>query len=150
MDTVTEARLAIALAQEGGIGIIHKNMTVEQQASEVNKVKKYEHGVILDPIKVQFDARVEDVIALTGQNNISSVPVRDGEKLVGLATGRDLRCVRDKTRSVSSVMTPKERLVTVGEKFTKDEVLNLFHEHRIERVLVVNDTLDLRVMITVS
>lgn len=150
MDTVTEARLAIALAQEGGIGIIHKNMTVERQAQEVNKVKKYEHGVILDPIKVQFDTSVEEVIAITAQHNISSVPVMDGETLVGLATGRDLRFVSDKSRPVSAVMTPKERLVTVGEKFTKDEVLNLFHEHRIERVLVVNDAFDLRGMITVS
>lgn len=150
MDTVTEARLAIALAQEGGIGIIHKNMTVEKQAQEVNKVKKYEHGVILDPIKVQFDTSVEEVIAITAQHNISSVPVMDGETLVGLATGRDLRFVSDKSRPVSAVMTPKERLVTVGEKFTKDEVLNLFHEHRIERVLVVNDAFDLRGMITVS
>lgn len=150
MDTVTEARLAIALAQEGGIGIIHKNMTIAQQASEVNKVKKYEHGVILDPITVQLSAIVADVMKITEENNISSVPVMDGDKLVGLVTGRDLRFVTDLSKPISSVMTPKEKLVTVSERFNRDDVLDLLHEHRIERVLVVNDNFDLRGMITVT
>lgn len=150
MDTVTEARLAIALAQEGGIGIVHKNMTIDEQAAEVNKVKKYEHGVILDPITVQIQAKVSDVVRITDENNISSVPVMDGDKLVGLVTGRDLRFVTDLTKPLSSVMTPKEKLVTVPEKFNRDTVLDLLHEHRIERVLVVNDNFDLKGMITVT
>ncbi|HEY9016978.1 IMP dehydrogenase, partial [Thiomicrospira sp.] len=119
MDTVTEARLAIALAQEGGIGIIHKNMTIAEQAAEVNKVKKYEHGVILDPITVQVQATVADVVKITDDNNISSVPVMDGDKLVGLVTGRDLRFVTDHKKPISAVMTPKEKLVTVPEKFER-------------------------------
>lgn len=150
MDTVTESRLAISLAQEGGIGIIHKNMTIAQQAAEVNKVKKYEHGVILDPIKVQVNTKLVDVIKITSENNISSVPVMDGDKLVGLVTGRDLRFVTDMSTPISSVMTPKEKLVTVPEKFTREKVLDLLHENRIERVLVVNDNFDLRGMITVT
>lgn len=150
MDTVTESRLAIALAQEGGIGIIHKNMTIDQQAAEVNKVKKYEHGVILDPITVAIQATVADVLKITDDNNISSVPVMDGNKLVGLVTGRDLRFVTDLTKPISAVMTPKEKLVTVPEKFNRNMVLDLLHEHRIERVLVVNDNFDLKGMITVT
>lgn len=150
MDTVTEARLAIALAQEGGIGIIHKNMTIAQQAAEVSKVKKYEHGVILDPITVQLNAKVSDVMNITAENNISSVPVMDGDRLVGLVTGRDLRFVTDMSKPISSVMTPKDKLVTVPEKFKREDVLDLLHEHRIERVLVVNDNFDLRGMITVT
>lgn len=150
MDTVTESRLAIALAQEGGIGIIHKNMTIDEQAAEVNKVKKYEHGVILDPITVQLNQSVADVMQITAENNISSVPVMDGGKLVGLVTGRDLRFVTDLSKSISSIMTPKEKLVTVPEKFDRETVLDLLHEHRIERVLVVNDNFDLKGMITVT
>ncbi|MGE4502381.1 MAG: IMP dehydrogenase [Thiomicrospira sp.] len=150
MDTVTESRLAIALAQEGGIGIIHKNMTIDEQASEVSKVKKYEHGVVLDPITVQLNQTVADVMQVTAENNISSVPVMDGGKLVGLVTGRDLRFVTDLSKPISAVMTPKEKLVTVPEKFNRDTVLDLLHEHRIERVLVVNDNFDLKGMITVT
>lgn len=150
MDTVTESRLAIALAQEGGIGIIHKNMTIDEQASEVNKVKKYEHGVILDPITVQLNQTVADVMQITAENNISSVPVMEGDKLVGLVTGRDLRFVTDLSKPISAIMTPKEKLVTVPEKFNRDTVLDLLHEHRIERVLVVNDNFDLKGMITVT
>ncbi|UQB41610.1 IMP dehydrogenase [Thiomicrospira microaerophila] len=150
MDTVTEARLAIALAQEGGIGIVHKNMTIDEQASEVSKVKKYEHGVILDPITVQVSACVADVLKITEENNISSVPVMDGDKLVGLVTGRDLRFVTDLTKPITAMMTPKDKLVTVPEKFDRDTVLDLLHEHRIERVLVVNDRFDLKGMITVT
>lgn len=150
MDTVTEARLAIALAQEGGIGIVHKNMTIEQQASEVNKVKKYEHGVIFDPITVQLQESIADVVRITDENNISSVPVMDGDKLVGLVTGRDLRFVTDMSKPISAIMTPKEKLVTVPEKFDRAKVLDLLHENRIERVLVVNDNFDLKGMITVT
>lgn len=150
MDTVTEARLAIALAQEGGIGIVHKNMTIDEQASEVSKVKKYEHGVILDPITVQVTACVADVLKITEENNISSVPVMDGDKLVGLVTGRDLRFVTDLTKPITAMMTPKDKLVTVPEKFDRDVVLDLLHEHRIERVLVVNSNFDLKGMITVT
>jgi IMP dehydrogenase len=150
MDTVTEARLAIALAQEGGIGIVHKNMTIDEQAAEVSKVKKYEHGVILDPITVQISACVADVLRITEENSISSVPVMDGDKLVGLVTGRDLRFVTDLTKPISAMMTPKSKLVTVPEKFDRDVVLDLLHEHRIERVLVVNDNFDLKGMITVT
>jgi IMP dehydrogenase len=150
MDTVTEARLAIALAQEGGIGIIHKNMTIDEQALQVSRVKKYEHGVILDPITVQVGATVMDVQRITAENNISSVPVMDGDKLVGLVTGRDLRFVTDLSKPISAVMTPKDKLVTVSEKFDRDAVLDLLHEYRIERVLVVNENFDLRGMITVT
>ncbi|WP_044407975.1 IMP dehydrogenase [Thiomicrospira microaerophila] len=150
MDTVTEARLAIALAQEGGIGIVHKNMTIDEQAAEVSKVKKYEHGVILDPITVQVTTCVADVLKVTEENNISSVPVMDGDKLVGLVTGRDLRFVTDLTKPITAMMTPKEKLVTVPEKFDRNVVLDLLHEHRIERVLVVNDNFDLKGMITVT
>jgi len=150
MDTVTEARLAIALAQEGGIGIVHKNMTIAEQAAEVSKVKKYEHGVILDPICVEVSATVADVLRITEKNNISSVPVMDKGRLVGLVTGRDLRFLTDFTLPINTVMTPKEKLVTVPEKFDREKVLDLLHEHRIERVLVVNDNFDLKGMITVT
>ena len=150
MDTVTEARLAIALAQEGGIGIVHKNMTIAEQAAEVNKVKKYEHGVVLDPICVEVTATVTDVLRITEQNNISSVPVMDKGQLVGLVTGRDLRFLTDFSLPIHTVMTPKEKLVTVPEKFDREKVLDLLHEHRIERVLVVNENFDLKGMITVT
>ncbi|WP_127470367.1 IMP dehydrogenase [Thiomicrorhabdus aquaedulcis] len=150
MDTVTEARLAISMAQEGGIGIVHKNMTVEQQADVVRKVKKYEHGVILDPVTVQVTHTVADVIKITKKNRVSSAPVMDGDDLVGIVTTRDIRFVTDLTQSVAKIMTPKDKLVTVKEKEKREVVLNLLHEHRIERVLVVNDDFKLKGMITVS
>jgi IMP dehydrogenase len=150
MDTVTEARLAISMAQEGGIGIVHKNMTVEQQADVVSKVKKYEHGVILDPVTVQVTDTVAEVVAVTQKNRISSAPVMDGDILVGIVTTRDVRFVTDLTQPVAKIMTPKEKLVTVKEKEKREVVLNLLHEHRIERVLVVNDAFELKGMITVS
>ncbi len=150
MDTVTEARLAISMAQEGGIGIIHKNMTVEEQAHVVSKVKKYEHGVILDPVTVQITDTVADVVKVTKQNRISSAPVMDGDDLVGIVTTRDIRFVTDLSQSVAKIMTPKEKLVTVKEKEKREVVLDLLHEHRIERVLVVSDDFKLRGMITVS
>lgn len=150
MDTVTEARLAIALAQEGGIGIIHKNMTIEQQAQEVHAVKKYESGVIKDPITVTPDTSIRDVMALTRANNISGVPVVDREQLVGIVTSRDLRFETHYDEPVSNIMTPKERLVTVAEGAQRDEILGLLHKYRIEKVLVVNDNFQLRGLITVK
>lgn len=150
MDTVTEARLAISMAQEGGIGIIHKNMTVEEQAHVVSKVKKYEHGVILDPVTVQITDTVAEVVNVTKHNRISSAPVMDGEDLVGIVTTRDIRFVTDLSQSVVKIMTPKEKLVTVKEKEKREVVLDLLHEHRIERVLVVSDDFKLKGMITVS
>lgn len=150
MDTVTEARLAIAIAQEGGIGIIHKNMTAEQQAREVRHVKKYESGVIKDPITVAPDVSIRDVIKLTRAKNISGVPVVNGDELVGIVTSRDLRFETRFDEPVSKVMTPKERLVTVNENADRKEVVALLHKHRIEKVLVVNDAFHLCGMITVK
>ena len=150
MDTVTEARLAISMAQEGGIGIIHKNMTVKEQAHVVSKVKKYEHGVILEPITVQQSDSVADVLKITKKNRVSSAPVMDGNDLVGIVTSRDIRFVTDMSQPVSKIMTPKDKLVTVKEKEDPQVVLDLLHDHRIERVLVVDDNFALKGMITVS
>ncbi|MGR9116890.1 MAG: IMP dehydrogenase [Gammaproteobacteria bacterium] len=150
MDTVTESRLAIAIAQEGGIGIIHKNMTIEQQAREVRRVKKYESGVIKDPITVSPDISIRDVMALTRAKNISGVPVVDGDELVGIVTSRDLRFETRFDDPVSKVMTPKERLITVSENADQKEAIALLHKHRIEKVLVVNGDFHLRGMITVK
>ncbi|MDT4330538.1 IMP dehydrogenase [Methylomonas sp. MV1] len=150
MDTVTEARLAIAIAQEGGIGIIHKNMTVEQQAGEVRRVKKYESGVIKDPITVSPNVTVHEVLELTRAKNISGVPVVDGEELVGIVTSRDLRFETRLDVAISQIMTPKDKLVTVRESFSHREVIEKLHTHRIEKVLVVNDAFHLRGMITVK
>ncbi len=150
MDTVTEARLAIAIAQEGGIGIIHKNMTIEQQANEVHRVKKYETGVIKDPITVTPNVSIRDVLALTQANKISGVPVVDGDELVGIVTSRDLRFETRFDEPVSKVMTPKERLITVNENADRKDVLALLHKHRIEKVLVVNEDFHLRGLITVK
>ncbi len=150
MDTVTEGRLAIAMAQVGGIGIIHKNMTAEQQAREVSTVKKFESGVIKDPITVSPDVSIRDVMNLTRAKNISGVPVVDGDKLVGIVTSRDLRFETRFDEPITSVMTPKERLVTVKENAEQKEAIALLHKHRIEKVLVVNDDFHLRGMITVK
>jgi IMP dehydrogenase len=150
MDTVTEARLAIALAQEGGIGVIHKNMTPKEQARQVSQVKKFESGVIHDPITVSPDATIRQVIDLTRSKNISGVPVVEGEDLVGIVTHRDLRFETQRDAPVATVMTPKERLVTVREGAEKEEVLGLLHKHRIEKVLVVDKAFKLRGMITVK
>ncbi|MDH3390126.1 MAG: IMP dehydrogenase [Gammaproteobacteria bacterium] len=150
MDTVTEARLAIAIAQEGGLGIVHKNLTVEEQAEQVAKVKKHESGVIKDPITISSDTLVRDVIALTEQRRISGLPVIDSKGLVGIVTKRDLRFEKNLDQPVSSIMTPRENLVTVGEGAEKDEVIDLLHRHRLERVLVVNEAGDLKGMITVK
>ena len=150
MDTVTEAKLAIAMALEGGIGIIHKNMTVEQQASRVRWVKKYESGVIHDPITVSPKTSIGEVLELTRKNRISGVPVVDGDDLVGIVTGRDLRFETRTAEPVSSIMTPKDKLVTVKEGASREEVKALLHQHRIEKVLVVNGDFKLRGLITVK
>ncbi|HSW11604.1 MAG TPA: IMP dehydrogenase [Solimonas sp.] len=150
MDTVTEAKLAIALAQEGGMGIVHKNMSAQRQAAEVRAVKKYESGVITDPIVVPPDMTVGEVLKLTRANRISGVPVVDGKELVGIVTSRDLRFETRFDEPVSRVMTPKSRLVTVKEGASREEVITKLHEHRIEKVLVVNDRFQLRGMITVK
>src|SRR5579864_4270055 len=151
MDTVTEARLAITIAQEGGIGIIHKNMSAEAQAREVLRVKKYESGVISDPITVTPDRTVREVIELTRAKGISGVPVVDAQGAVaGIVTHRDLRFEQRYDAPVSTVMTPRERLITVRENAPKDEVLKLLHHHRIEKVLVVDKAGRLKGMITVK
>lgn len=150
MDTVTESRFAIALALEGGIGIIHKNMTPEQQAHEVVSVKKYESGVIREPFTVGPYVSIGEVVELTRAHNISGVPVVDGDELVGIVTARDMRFERKMDDPVRNIMTRKQDLVTVKEGASRDEVLNLLHKHRIEKVLVVNDDFQLRGMITVK
>ena len=150
MDTVTEARLAIAIAQEGGIGIIHKSMSIEQQALEVRAVKKFEAGVVKDPITIDSKATIRDLHALTRKNNISGVPVLDNGDLVGIVTGRDVRFESNLDAQVSSIMTPKAQLVTVKEGAGADEVRSLLHKHRIEKVLVVNEKFELRGLITVK
>ncbi|MCB1775649.1 MAG: IMP dehydrogenase, partial [Gammaproteobacteria bacterium] len=150
MDTVTEARLAIAMALAGGIGMVHKNMTAAQQAAQVRQVKRYESGVIHDPITVSPHVSIGEVLELTRSNHISGVPVVDGSELVGIVTGRDLRFETRLDEKVSSIMTPKDRLVTVREGAGRDEVIAKLHQHRIEKVLVVNDNFDLRGLITVK
>jgi IMP dehydrogenase len=150
MDTVTESRLAIAMAQEGGIGIVHKNMTIEQQAAQVRRVKKYESGVIKDPICVTPETSIREVLELTRQHNISGVPVVDGENLVGIITNRDTRFETRYDAPVSSIMTGRDKLVTVKEGAEREEVIRLLHQHRIEKVLVVDDDFRLRGMITVK
>ena len=150
MDTVTEARLAIAMAQEGGIGVVHKNMSLENQAEQVRIVKKYEAGVIKDPITVRPDTTISEVLAITHRHNISGVPVVDGNELVGIVTSRDMRFERHLEDPVSKIMTGKQDLVTVTENASQDEVLELLHRHRIEKVLVVNDDFELRGLITVK
>ena len=150
MDTVTEANLAIALAQEGGIGIVHKNMTAERQAAEVRRVKKYESGIIADPITVPPSMTIAEVLALTRANRISGVPVVDNNQLVGIVTSRDLRFETELEQPVSKIMTPQARLVTVKEGAAREEVIALLHKHRIEKVLVVNGRHELRGMITVK
>ena len=151
MDTVTEARLAVAMAQLGGIGILHKNMTAEQQAAEVAKVKKFESGVIRDPITVKPDTTIREVLALTRARNISGVPVVDESgQLTGIVTRRDMRFETELDDPVRHIMTKKDRLVTVKEGAKDGEVLKLLHKHRIEKVLVVNDDYALRGLITVK
>lgn len=148
MDTVTEARLAITMAQEGGIGIIHKNMSIADQARQVAMVKKFESGMVKDPITVTPEMTISEVLEMTRAHNISGMPVVQDGKTVGIVTNRDLRFETQMDEPVSMVMTPKERLVTVREGASKDEVLALLHRHRIEKVLVVNEAFELRGLIT--
>ncbi len=148
MDTVTESRLAIALAQEGGLGVIHKNMSIEEQARQVLMVKKFESGMVRNPITVSSDMSIREVIDLTRAMGISGVPVVDGDQTVGIVTHRDLRFETQLDAPVSTVMTPQERLVTVREGAPEEEVLSLLHQHRIEKVLVVGDNFELQGMIT--
>lgn len=150
MDTVTEARLAIAMAQLGGIGVIHKNLSIEQQCAEVTKVKKYESGVIKDPITVSPLTTIREVLEITRKHRISGVPVVDGDELVGIVTSRDMRFETVLDDPVRNIMTRKENLVTVGEDAEANEVLQLFHSNRIEKVLVVNDSFQLKGLITVK
>ena len=150
MDTVTEARLAIAMAQEGGIGIIHKNMSVAAQAAQVRTVKRFESGMVKDPISVPPSLTVQELLDIMAKHNFSGVPVVDGERLVGIVTSRDIRFETNLSLPVSAVMTPKERLVTVKEGAGRDEIRTLLHKHRIEKLLVVNDAFYLRGLITVK
>ncbi|HVF63997.1 MAG TPA: IMP dehydrogenase, partial [Casimicrobiaceae bacterium] len=150
MDTVTEARLAIAIAQEGGIGIVHKNLAPSRQAAEIAKVKRFESGVVKDPITIPPTMSVRDVLALTRKHKISGLPVVEGRRVVGIVTTRDLRFETELDQPVSSIMTPGERLVTVREGTELETAKALMHRHRLERVLVVNDDRELRGLITVK
>jgi IMP dehydrogenase len=150
MDTVSEAPLAIALAQEGGIGIIHKNMPPKAQAAEVRKVKRYESGVVRDPITIPPDMTVREVKALTEQHKFSGLPVIENGKVVGIVTNRDLRFEAKLDQPARNIMTPKDRLITVRESATLEEATELLHKHRLERVLVVNGAFELRGLITVK
>jgi len=150
MDTVTEAPLAIALAQEGGMGIIHKNMTVEMQAIHVSRVKRFESGVVNDPVTIQPYMTVRDVLALTRLHKISGLPVVDGTKVVGIVTNRDLRFETNLDQSIANIMTPQDRLVTVREGASREQVMELLHQHRLERVLVIDEAFNLKGLITVK
>ena len=150
MDTVTAADAAICMAQQGGVGVIHRNLTPELQAREVNKVKKFESGVITDPVTVGKNARVQDVLELMQKYSISGVPVVDGPKVIGIVTNRDLRFERNMDTPVDDVMTTEERLVTVGEGASSDEIEGLLHKYRIEKVLVVSDDNILQGLVTVK
>ena len=150
MDTVTESRLAIALAQEGGIGIVHKNLTIQEQAEQVRRVKKFESGVVKDPITIDHTATIAELIELTRANGISGVPVMKDGDLAGIVTRRDLRFETDTSQSISAIMTPREQLVTVKEGASSDEVQRLLHQHRIEKILVVDDAGALAGLITVK
>jgi len=150
MDTVTEARLAIALAQEGGIGIIHKNMPAAAQAAQVLQVKRFESGVVKDPITISADMTVRDVLALTRRHKISGLPVVEGRLVVGIVTNRDLRFEKNLDQPVGAIMTPRDRLVTVKEGASREEAMGLMHKFRLERVLVVNNAFELCGLITVK
>ncbi len=150
MDTVTEARLAIALAEAGGMGILHKNMSPAEQAAEVRKVKKFESGVVNDPITVTPDATIGQLKSITREFHISGLPVVQGKQLVGIITNRDIRFETNMQQKVVDLMTPKERLITVREGASRDEIIQLFHKHRIEKLLVVNSDFELRGLVTVK
>jgi IMP dehydrogenase len=150
MDTVTESRLAIAVALEGGVGVLHKNMSIENQAQEVSRVKRFENGVVKDPVTISPDMTVGAVLDLTKQYKISGLPVLDGKKVVGLVTNRDLRFERNLEQPISKIMTVAEKLITVDESATSEDAITLMHRHRIERVLVVDDDFYLKGLITVK
>src|SRR6056300_172299 len=150
MDTVTESELAIAMAEEGGIGIIHKNMSPKHQAEHVSKVKRFESGVVLNPIVIDPNMTVDEVINLTKKHKISGLPVIENNKVVGIVTNRDLRFEENLNQPVKNVMTPRERLVTVNEKASKEEVMRLLHQHRLERLLVIDNNDQLKGLITVK
>ena len=150
MDTVTEAPLAIALAQEGGMGIIHKNMSPAEQAAHVSRVKRFESGVVNDPVTIAPHMTVRDVIALTHKHKISGLPVVDGDKIVGIVTNRDLRFETNLDQAISNIMTPRNRLITVREGATREEAIRLLHQHRLERVLVIDGHDVLKGLITVK
>ncbi|OAM52774.1 IMP dehydrogenase [Methylovorus sp. MM2] len=150
MDTVTEAPLAIALAQEGGMGIIHKNMIIADQAAHVSRVKRFESGVVNDPVTIHSNMTVRDVLSITRQHKISGLPVVDNGKVVGIVTNRDLRFETNLDQSIKNIMTPRERLVTVREGASREEAMRLLHQHRLERVLVINDNYELKGLITVK
>lgn len=150
MDTVTEARLAIALAQEGGIGIVHKNMPAKAQAAMISKVKRFESGMVKDPVTVSSGMTVRDVLNLIRQHNISGLPVVQGKQVVGIVTNRDLRFESNLDQPIQNIMTPRERLITVRENASREEARALMHQHRIERVLVVNDAFELCGLFTVK
>ena len=151
MDTVTETKLAISLAQEGGIGFIHKNMTIERQADRVRKVKKFESGIVSEPVTVSPNLTLAELAEMVKKNGFAGYPVVDTENnLIGIITGRDTRFVKDLSKTVSQVMTKKEDLVTVKEGASREEILELMHQHRVEKVLVVNDSFKLKGMITVK
>ncbi|MCF6766819.1 IMP dehydrogenase [Thiotrichales bacterium 19S11-10] len=149
MDTVTEARLAIAMAQEGGVGIIHKSMSIEEQAINVRKVKKYESGMVRDPITATPQTSIRKLLEITHEHHFSGVPVVEGKQLVGLVTSRDMRFAEDLDQPIASIMTGKEDLVTVKEHASREEVERKLHEHRIEKILVINDNFELLGLITV-
>ena len=149
MDTVTEAKLAITMAQEGGIGIIHKNMSIDEQANEVRKVKRYESGIIRDPITIGSKATVQDVFDLQKQHKISALPVIDGNIIVGMITSRDVRFETNLNETVANLMTPQEKLITVKEGIDMSEVRALVQQHRIERVVITDEKFNLQGMITV-
>jgi len=150
MDTVTESNLAIAMAQEGGVGIIHKNMSIKAQAAEVRKVKKFENGMIIDPITATPSTTVHQLLEITKQYHFSGVPVVEGKNLVGIVTSRDIRFAKDLNQPVANVMTPKKRLVTVKEGAQEEEIQHLLHQYRIEKILVVNDLYELVGLVTVK
>ena len=150
MDTVTESRLAIAIAQEGGIGIVHKNLTAQEQAAQVAKVKRYESGLLRDPVVITPTTTVRQVMALSDQLGVSGFPVCDGGKVVGIVTGRDLRFETRYDQPVSEIMTPRERLITVPDGTSPDVAKTLLNKHRLERLLVVNDAFELKGLITVK
>ena len=148
MDTVTESRLAISMAQEGGIGIIHKNMSIEEQAKEVHVVKKYESGIVKDPITIAPTETIEALLELTDELNISGLPVVEDGRLVGIITNRDVRFASDLSKSVREMMTPKDALITASENVSKEQIITLMHQHRVEKILLINDAFELKGLVT--